>query len=119
MDIQKKEAKALLGSRLRAARERAHLSTDDAAEAAEVQPVAVRRWEKGTSLPSLLEFRLLLQAYGIMACDILYEENPWQLTAEQATELARAAREFSPGLRARVDLLLAMHAKGVEPVWKA
>jgi transcriptional regulator with XRE-family HTH domain len=114
MDVHKKD----LAARLKAARERAHISVDDAASAAGVQPIAIRRWEKGTALPSLLEFRQLLQAYGVMACDVLFDENPLTLTPSQAAELSQAARHFSPSLRLRMDLLLTMHGRGVEPVWK-
>jgi transcriptional regulator with XRE-family HTH domain len=118
MDVQK-TTKAQLAARLKAARERAHISVEDAAAAAGVQPVAVRRWERGTAaLPSLIEFTQLLHAYGVTASDVLYDEGPRMLSSQQAIELAQAARQFSPSLRARVDVLLAMHAKGVEPVWK-
>jgi transcriptional regulator with XRE-family HTH domain len=114
MDVHKKD----LAVRLKAARERAHISVEDAASAAGVQPIAIRRWERGSTLPSLLEFRLLLQAYGVMACDVLFDDSPWALSPSQAAELSHAARNFSPSLRVRMDLLLTMHARGVEPEWK-
>lgn len=110
--------KVKLGARLRAARERAHVSVLDAATSAEVQPLALEKWERGTSLPSLLELRSLLETYGCMACDILFDENPWTMTAEQGIELSKVSRGLSPGLRAKVEVFLVMHAKGVEPVWK-
>lgn len=117
MSNQKME-KALLGERLRAVRERAHVGIDEAAQAAGVQPLAIEKWERGSSLPSLIEFRALLPLYGVTACEVLYEDNPIELSPEQFAELSRAARTFSPGLRARVDVLLAMYARGKEPVWK-
>lgn len=117
MSNQKSE-RAKVGARLRAARERAHVTVEDAAASAEVQPLAIQKWERGTSLPSLLELRALLQTYGCMACDILFDMNPWTITSEQGAELIRASRDLSPGLRAKVDLLLAMHGRGVEPIWK-
>lgn len=110
--------KARLGARLRAARERAHVTVEEAASAANVQPLAVERWEKGRALPSLVEFRELLPLYGVMACEILFDANPWELTADHMAELGRAAKGFSPSLRARVDCLLAMVAQAKEPVWK-
>jgi transcriptional regulator with XRE-family HTH domain len=113
-----KTERAQIGMRLRTARERAHISIEDAAEAIGVQPLAVAKWERGTALPGLIEFRALLQTYGCMACDILFEENPWTLTPDQAAELVRVTRGASPSLRAKVDVALAMHSKGVEPVWK-
>lgn len=114
MNNQKQERTKIAG-RLKAARERAHISVEDAAELAGVQPVAVLRWEKGASLPSLVEFRALLEGYGIIACEVLYDENPWALTKEMASELRRVCRDLSPDLQARVTLYLATHMKGVEP----
>jgi hypothetical protein len=52
-----------------------------------------------------------------MACEILFETSPIALTAGHVTELSRAAASFSPGLRARVDYLLAIFAQGKEPEW--
>lgn len=114
-----KTEKARIGARLRVVRERAHITVEDAASAAGVQPLAVTKWERGAAQPSLVELRALMEAYGCMACDILYEENPWRLTTEESAELGRAVRGSSQRLRARVDLFLTMHTKGVEPVWKA
>lgn len=113
-----KQDKERIGRRLREVRERAHIPVVEAAETAGVQPLAVEKWERGTSLPSLLEFRALLGLYGVMACEVLYDSNPIELAPEQAAELSRAARHFSPGLRTRVDFLLATLARGKEPVWK-
>jgi transcriptional regulator with XRE-family HTH domain len=114
MDVHKEE----LAARLRRARLDAHISVEDAALAADVQPIAIRRWEKGSALPNLVQFRQLLEVYGVTACDVLYADNPWRLPPAEAAELAQAARLFSPRLRARMDLLLAMHSAGVEPIWK-
>jgi transcriptional regulator with XRE-family HTH domain len=109
--------RAQIGGRLRDARCRARVSVEDAAKAANVQPLAVKKWEKGGSLPSLLEFRELLPLYGVMACQVLFEDSPIELSREQAAELARAP--LSPALRLKVDVLLAMLARAREPVWKA
>lgn len=117
MDTHKIE-KVRVAQRLKAARERAHLEVEDVAEAVGVLPLAVTRWEKGVTLPSLLELRQLLPIYGVVACEILYDRNPWELTPEQAGELSRAAKTFTPELRVKVDTLLAMMAKAKEPVWK-
>lgn len=113
-----KQDKMQIGRRLRGARERAHIHVNEAARAAGVQPLAVEKWERGTAMPTLLELRALLELYGVMACEILFDSNPIELSADQATELSRAAKDFSPGLRARVDLLLAMLSAGKEPVWR-
>lgn len=118
MNNQKKD-RADIGGRLRAARLRAHISVQEAAKAAAVQPVALEKWEKGGALPSLIEFRDLLPVYGVMACQVLFDDNPLELSPEHAAELTRAARSFSPGLRARVDYMLALVARGKEPEWDA
>jgi transcriptional regulator with XRE-family HTH domain len=111
--------RALVGRRLQAARKRAHISVEEAAKALGVQPVAIDRWERGASLPSLIEFKAVLQLYGVMACEVLFEANPFELSPEHASELAQRAKAFSPGLRSRIDFLLAFFARGREPVWKA
>lgn len=117
MHVQKKE-RVMIGERLRAARERAHLTLDEAAGATGVLPLAIQKWERGAAMPSLIEFRQLLPLYGVMACELLFDVNPWELTPEQSSELAQAAKSFSPSLRTKVDTLLAMMAKAKEPRWK-
>lgn len=111
-----KAERAQIGERLRAARERAHISVADAAISLGVQPLAIERWERGAALPSLIEFKGVLQLYGVMACDLLFDVNPFELAPDQASELARHAKAFSAGLRARIDCLLAVMARGKEPV---
>lgn len=110
--------RALIGKRLQEARERAHISVSGAAESLGVQPLAVERWEKGVAMPSLLDLKGVLRLYGVMACDILFEVNPYELGPEEAAELSRHARSFSPALRAKVDCFVAMFARGTEPVWR-
>jgi transcriptional regulator with XRE-family HTH domain len=118
MSSKLKGERAAIGVRLQSARERANLSIEDAAKAAEVQPLAVVKWERGAALPSLLELRALLELYGVMACGILFEHNPWELQQDEMAELIRAGKDFSPSLRAKVDCLVAMLGKGKEPVWR-
>lgn len=113
-----KSERIRIGLRLRSSRERAHITVEEAAAALEVQPLAIERWERGAALPTLLELRRILAHYGVMACTILFEVNPWELPQDEAAELARAAKNFSPGLKARVDVLLAMMARGREPQWR-
>lgn len=113
-----KIGRALIGRRLRIARERAHISVEDAARELQVQPLAIERWERGAALPSLVEFAAVLGLYGVMACEVLFDENPMELGPEEAAELAREAKRFSPRLRVRVDCLLAMLARGREPEWR-
>jgi transcriptional regulator with XRE-family HTH domain len=113
-----KEDRVRLGARMRAARVRAHISVQDAAVSLGVQPIAIDRWERGLAMPSLVDFTRILPVYGVMACELLFERNPLELPPDQAAELAQAAKQFSPGLRTRVDCLLAMLARGREPEWR-
>lgn len=118
MQCNSKSERVLIGKRLQKARQRAHISVAGAAESLGVQPLAIERWERGAALPSLMDLREILPLYGVMACDLLFEVNPLELPPDQAAELARHARGFSPALRARVDCFLAMFAKGTEPEWR-
>jgi transcriptional regulator with XRE-family HTH domain len=113
-----KQEREKIGRRLREVRERAHIQLVEAAEAAGVQPLAIEKWERGTSLPTLIEFRALLPLYGVMACEVLFDSNPLTLSQEDAQELARASKSMSPSLRARVDWILATMSQGREPAWK-
>lgn len=113
-----KQLKAQIGERLRTVRERAHITVSEAARAAGVQPLAVEKWERGVSLPPLLEFRALLPVYGVMACELLFDSNPLTFSQEEAAELRQAVKPLSPSLRARVDCMLALMAEGTEPSWK-
>lgn len=109
---QVKQERALIGRRLRDARERAGISREEAAEVAEVQTTAIDAWERGRSAPSLVQFRELCGLYGVLACHILLGVSPYGLSQEDAKELALAARAFSPGLQAKVGLLLALATVG-------
>lgn len=62
-------------------------------------------------MPNLFQFKILLELYGVMGYDILFEENPLRMTKEEASELGRASESFSPALRARVTLMLAILGK--------
>lgn len=114
-----KSVRTEIAGRLRAARTRAHLSLEDAARAVNVQPLAIKKWERGASLPSLLELRDLLPLYGVMAGEVLFEGSPIRLSPEQAAELRTAAAQCSPGLRCRLDLILSVAARAMEPHWKS
>lgn len=62
-------------------------------------------------MPNLFQFKILLELYGVMGYDILFEENPLRMTKEEASELGRASEAFSPALRSRVTLMLAILGK--------
>lgn len=107
-----------IGRRLRAVRERARITVADAAQAVGVQPLAVEKWERGRTMPTLLELRRLLPVYGVTAAEVLYDRNPMTFTAEETADLSRAATALNPALRARVDTMLAVMGQAVEPAWK-
>lgn len=118
MLINSRVERVTIGRRLKGVRERAHIGIADAAASLGVQPLAIERWERGAALPSLVEFKAVLELYGVAACDVLFESNPYTLSAEEASELSQHAKGFSATLRVRVDCLLAMLARGKEPVWR-
>lgn len=110
MERTRKE-KAMIGARLREARERAKVTKEEAAEAASVQTAAVTAWERGTALPTLIQFKGLLPLYGVMSYQVLFGCMPLELLPEEAMELARAARTLTPRLRVKMDTLLAILAR--------
>lgn len=118
MQSNNKTEREQIGRRLQAARTSAHISIQDAAQALDVQPLAIERWERGAALPSLVEFKWVLELYGVMACDVLFDVNPYLLSPEHSAELTHEARTFTPSLRSRIDSLVAMLARGREPEWR-
>ena len=103
-----REEPAALGKRLKVARNRAGVTQEEAAHVAGVTRCTISNWESGRHLPSLLQFRALVGMYGGTGYQILFGSNPFELTRDEAKELSQAAREFSPALRSRVDMLLAL-----------
>jgi transcriptional regulator with XRE-family HTH domain len=111
-----KTEKAAIAVRLIAARERAGVTKEEAAEAAGVQPAAVSAWERGTALPTLLQLKGLIQCYGVTSHQVLFGCTFLQFTGDEAIELARASRALSPPLRLKLDVLLAIADRAVSPV---
>jgi len=102
-----RKQKAVIGDRLRRARELARISKEEAAEAAGAQAIAVASWERGSTLPSLVQLPGLLACYGVTSYQVLFGSSfPVALTQEEATELAAA--EFSPRLARKRDVLLTL-----------
>jgi transcriptional regulator with XRE-family HTH domain len=100
--------RALIGRRLRKARERAGCSIEEAAQLADVQPLAVQTWEKGKRTPCLVQLRMLLGLYGVTAFDVLFDENPYRIGRAEAAELLSVASKCSPAVQSRVELLIAV-----------
>lgn len=98
--------KAIIGARLREARETAMISKEDAAESANVQVSAITAWERGTAMPNLVQVRGLLACYGLSGFKLLFGANPVELSKEEALELASA--KFSPSLRMKMDVVIAL-----------
>jgi transcriptional regulator with XRE-family HTH domain len=100
-----------IGARLMEARENAGVSLEEAAEAAGAQVAAISAWERGRSLPSLVQYKGLLACYGIMGHRILFGSHLLELTEDEAMELQQASRGFSVGLQRRTSLWLTMMTK--------
>jgi transcriptional regulator with XRE-family HTH domain len=105
-----KRQRVLIGARLQQARLRSGFTIEEAAAAADVEPLAVEAWERGRAMPCLVQLRELLQLYCVMACEILYETNPFAISREEAAELTRVSRSCSPAVQSKVDLLLTVMA---------
>lgn len=106
-----RQEKAAMGARLREARLSAGVTREEAALASGAQVSAVDAWERGSSLPTLPQFRDLLACYGALAHRLLFGSLPIDMTSEEAKELSGAAKEFSPALRRKVDVLICLLAK--------
>lgn len=106
-----KREKALIGARLRSARLSAQVSKEEAAAAAGAQISAVDAWERGSCLPTLTQFRGLLTCYGELAHRILFGSHPLSMSTAEVRELALAAKSFSPGLRAKMELMVSLLAR--------
>jgi transcriptional regulator with XRE-family HTH domain len=100
-----------IGERLQETRKRANVSQLDAAKAAGVTRATVSNWEAGRGLPNLLQFRSLCALYGVMGYQIMFGENPFELTRAEALELTQAARSFSPSLGSKIDMLMVLMSR--------
>lgn len=110
---------ALIGRRLKEARQRSRVKQEEAAQAVSTTRTTISNWEAGRNLPCLVQFRGLLALYGETGYHILFGDNPFEITKEEAAELSQLARTASPGLRRRIDVLLTLlstaggdHTKG-------
>lgn len=104
----------MLGARLELARRKAGASQEEAAEAADVDPIAVESWESGRAMPSLIQFRQLVSHYGVLPGMVLFGGIPVQITRSEATEMRIAVEGCSSSVRAKVDCVLAMFAEPSE-----
>lgn len=100
-----------IGERLQAARKRAKLSQQEVATATGVSRTTITNQEAGRTMPTLLHFRSLVALYGGTGYAILFGENPFELTQEEAKELQHLAKQCSPQLQQRITMLLAILSK--------
>jgi transcriptional regulator with XRE-family HTH domain len=103
-----------LAGRLQDARLRAGCDESEAATAAGVPIAAYRAWERGTTLPSLFQLRDLMAHFGAIEYEVLHGSLPLRFSKAESRELQMAAQLFSPGLRSRIDLVLAIFAEPSE-----
>lgn len=100
-----------IGRRLKAARERAGLTQEDAADHMGVRRSTVANWEAARHLPSLVQFRQLLTLYAASPYMILYgKASPMSLLPEEQDELMSAVRHASVSLRLKVSMAVTMLA---------
>lgn len=102
------EEKKQFAGRLRVYRVWAGCSEGEAAEAAGVPVSAYRAWERGSALPNVFQFRDLMAAFGSNGYQVLNGSYPFQFTKAEGRELQLAAKSFSPELRSRIDMLMAL-----------
>jgi transcriptional regulator with XRE-family HTH domain len=100
---------APIGERLRAAREAAGLSIEDAAVQIGLRRRAMQQAEEGR-LPCVLKFRDMLQLYGVSSHYILTGQEQCEMSAEQAAELQGLTRLGTVGLRTKVSVLVSLFA---------
>lgn len=106
--------RALIGKRLKAARSRAKVSKEDAAAAADVPEAAIGVWERGSSMPCLVQFRDLVTTYGASPFHILMGRPMFGFTKEDIAEIRRESKRFTPGLQRRIELVIAMQVMADE-----
>lgn len=106
-----RQQQADIGAHLRATRERLRITKEEAAAATGAQVAAVSAWERGTASPTLVQLRGLLECYGVSCHQLLFGRAALTMSDQEASELVRAARDFSPGLRAKVDVFLTLISK--------
>jgi transcriptional regulator with XRE-family HTH domain len=83
-----------IGARLRAARLQAGLTQQHVATDFLCSRQAVSSWERGSTLPSLLQFGQLLALYAASADDVLYGDDTILLAGQDL--IRRASRQEEP-----------------------
>lgn len=104
MDVH--EELATIGARLKEARLQAGVTQEEAAAATGVTRATISNWESGRNGPCLIQFRTMISLYGVTGHQTLFGHHPLELTAAEAKELMAAAKDFTPGLRAKSEMLL-------------
>jgi hypothetical protein len=59
-------------------------------------------------LPNVFQFRELMAEFGTNGYQVLNGAYPFQFTRAEASELQAAAKGFTPELRSRIDMLMAL-----------
>lgn len=103
MDV--KQEMVGIGARLKEARVRAGVTQIEAAEATGVTRPTVSNWEAGRNSPCLVQFRTLLNLYGVLGHYVLFGYHPFQMELKEKKELLEASKSFSPALQRRMDML--------------
>jgi transcriptional regulator with XRE-family HTH domain len=101
-----------IGQRLKAARLRARMTQEQAAEAATVARTTITNWEAGRNLRPLVQFRALMALFGASPYHVLFGESMFKFTKDEYTELQEHAKLFSPSLRRKVELMIALQVIG-------
>lgn len=83
-----------IGLRLRRARADARLTQGDVAAEMRISRQAVSAWEVGKAMPTLLEFRAIVELYGASAEHVLFGEGIADSYAEVVTKAMSA--DFEP-----------------------
>lgn len=103
--------KAQIGARLRSARIRAHVTQEDAAQAAGVNRTTLGNWEAGRHMPCLVQFRDLMERYGESPYRVLFGRSMFGFSDEDIAEISRESRRFSPSLQRRIELMIAVQVR--------
>lgn len=99
-------------ARMRDARLAAGITQEEAAKAVGVTRATISNQEAGRSAPSLEQFRKLIAEYGAGAHVVLYGRAPVEFGPEEIAELRAFTMGASPGLRAKLELVIALRKIG-------
>ncbi len=95
---QDRDLLAAVGARIKSARQRAGLSQEDLAAAADLAPHSVSRFETGHLAATLTTFAAIARALGVELADLVDVEAPMpeRQHAADTNELTRLYEQLSP-----------------------